>query len=243
MKKILFILSLSATVSMVQAQSGKPLGVDAQRNLDVLGSQNLSTYVNTFDERYKGVKGTPFFLAQWGKADLLVQDKYIYEQVDLKYNVYENHLLYRKPTGDLIILEPKQISSFTLTDSLGLHTYSFKRLQDVTGHDAITVGRFFLMLHEGEKAMLAMLPIKDMVKADYKGSYSANRDYDELVEEHIYFFVDATKRMQRVKLNKKSLQKLVADKQDQVNAYLAKERIDASTEEGWIKTLAYYETL
>ncbi len=239
----MLFLALTASGTVAMAQSTKLTGNGAQQNLDILGSTNMSTTVQTFDERYKGVKGTPFFLAQWGKANLLVQDKYEYQQVDLKYNVFDNNLLYRKPNGNLIILDLHQVNSFTLTDTLGLKTYSFKRLKDVSGHDAKTVNQFFAILHEGTKSQLALLPVKSMVKADYQGSYSANRAYDELVDEPVYFFVDANKVMQRVKLNKKTLLKLLSDKQAQINTYITSQRIDASKEEGWVKTLAYYESL
>jgi hypothetical protein len=36
---------------------------------------------------------------------------------------------------------------------------------------------------------------------------------------------------------------VLADKQSEVERYLKKENIDASTEKGWIKALAYYESI
>ncbi|WP_242928137.1 hypothetical protein [Pontibacter vulgaris] len=237
----LFILA--APVCFAQQQNNIPTGLNAQQNLNELASDRIGGLVRTYDNRYSGIKGTPFFLENWGKASLVLNGKTKYDNVVLKYNVYDNTILYRKPDGSVLELNTNNLDYFILQDSLGLKNYMFKRTPELAAIDKKAGTQFNAILYEGSKYKLLLNPSKSLLKADYKGGYSANRTHDELLTENAYYIVKSDKTAQKVKLNKKNLLKVLANEQQKVQAYLEKEKIDAGTEDGWIKVLNYYESL
>ncbi len=237
------MLTFAAPVYFANAQTSTPSGLEAQRNLDDLASGKVHGHVRTYDNRYSGIKGSPFFLEGWGTATLVINSNLKYEKVALKYNVYDNNLLYKKADGTVMELNANSIDHFILQDSLGLKKYTFKRLPELAVLDKKAGERFNAVLHEGNKTKLLLSPAKSMLKADYKGGYSAGRTHDELLTENVYYLVKSDKSVAKVKLNKKSLLKALENEQQKVQAFMAKEKIDAGTEDGWLKTLLFYESL
>lgn len=245
MRKLVLLIPLSFICFSVLAQqnTAQPTGTAGQDNLNHLGSDNVNGVVRIFDGRYEGVKGTPYFLSSWGKATLNLRNSYTYDNVELKYNVYENNFLYRKTDGTEMILNPQYVSDFVLRDSLGIKAYEFIRLKDVKPDDPKLKESFFVKLYEGDRVLMVMLPQKKLIKPDYKNAYSPGRNYEELADDWSYYFIDKNNGMQKVSLTRRNLFKMLSDKQSEMQSYLSKEKVDATSEAGWVKALAYYETL
>ncbi|WP_299821982.1 hypothetical protein [uncultured Pontibacter sp.] len=242
MKKAFLVISLSLGCHAVfsQATTSQPTGIAAERNLHEIGnSGNLSGVVQTFDNRYEGVKGSPYFFQNWGDAVITSVDNKVYASVPLKYNALENTLVYQNNKGVIYVLAATIVDRFTLKDSLGLASYTFKKLDA----PAKTPDQFYLVLHEGPKILLAMRQDKHILKADFKGGYSAGRPYDEIVTQNVYYLHKPGKTAEKVKLSKKQLLEAIADQKEAVSHFIKENNIDAGSESGWVKVLAYYETL
>lgn len=242
MKRIALFIPIAFASQMALAQTNEPTGLDAERNLAELGNSRNATMVRTYDNRYQGVRGTPFFNEDWAKATITTNNT-IYENVDVKYNLYENELLYRKPDGKEFVLTNANVDGFVLRDGKSKQGHPFKKFPALAAEDAKLAQQFVLALHDGRKVQLVMVPQKLMVKANFKGPYSSGNKYDEFQDMQSYYLIGPEQAVQKVKLNKKSLLKALPDKQDQVEKYIATEGIDASTAAGWVKALAYYESL
>jgi hypothetical protein len=245
MKSYITILAVVLSIGQTFAQSiTKPLtGQDAENNIQALVSENVNNVVRTHDTRYQGIKGTPFFLDKWGKASISMYDNKVYDSITLNYNVYENTLHYLDAKGIGRVLSLNNVSQFILTDSLGLNRYNFMKYDGDSGLDERSSDRYLLMLYEGGQATFAMLPQKQLLKADFKGGYSSNKPYDEFITSNIYLIAIKGQPIQKVKLTKKQLLASLADKKQEVDRFLKMENIDATKEAGWVKTLAYYHTL
>ncbi|MCC9135364.1 hypothetical protein ACFSKU_11470 [Pontibacter silvestris] len=165
----------------------------------------------TYNNRYEGVKGTPYFVDDWHKGTLGFKNT-IYDQVEVKYNVYENRVLYRGTDGKEFFLEPHQIDYFTID------SFTFKKPENLKGLDVKLMNSFFAVLHEGKKCQLLMLPEKTFIKANYQGGYSAGNTYDELQTAKRYYFVDHNNEAQKIKLNKKSLLQVLHNKNPEVES-------------------------
>lgn len=224
------------------AQSNAPTGLDAERNLVELGNSNNATMVRTYDNRYEGVKGSPFFLPEWAKARIAINNTF-FDNVEAKYNVYNNELLYRNPKGEEYILMPSKVASFVLKDSQAKKEYLFKRYPALSAKDPQLARQYVVALYDGKQVQLVMVPQKRLVKATFKQPYSVSKNYDELQDEQYYYLLGPDNALTKVKLNKKSLLKALPQNQDKVEKYIAAERIDASDPGGWAKALAYYESL
>ncbi|GAB3531795.1 hypothetical protein GCM10027443_14660 [Pontibacter brevis] len=238
---LLLPLALASQVAFAQSAS-TPVGLDAERNLAELGNGMNATMVRTYDNRYEGVKGTPFFREDWNKATITNKNT-VYRNVDVKYNVYENVLLYRSDDEKEFVLNPSKVDSFVLTDSKTKKGYTFKQVPALATQDVKLLSQFVVVLHEGEKVQLVMVPEKAFVKADFKGAYSSGKTYDELVDSQSFYLIGSDKTVNKVKLNKKSLLKALPDKKDKVQDYAASNNLNLNSGEGWAKALAYYETL
>lgn len=243
MKKLTLVGLLIFVAPLTMAQT-IPIGAAAQQNLKDLGdAKNMSGMVMTYDQRYEGVKGSPFFLNKWGKATIHTSDNVIFDNVPLKYNVYENIVQFQKGTGNTYLLPPDKIDYFVLRDTLGAKSYIFKKIPELSGLRSGLGDRFAVVLHEGEKSRMVLLPEKSLLKANFKGGYSAGRTFDELVSEDSYFLIKQRQDPQKIKLSKRNLLKALQDKQQQILDFIGKQNIDANTEEGWVQTLAFYDSL
>ncbi|GHA58944.1 hypothetical protein [Pontibacter akesuensis] len=246
MKKVILVLLLAATVQQVSAQANKNTfleGAAAERNFQDLKKLTTTTgTVQTYDNRYKGIKGSPFFWNNWGKGNLQIGDKE-FENITAKYNVQEDEVWYQDAKGNAFILPATQLTSFALTDTLGLRTISFKRLPRVGQLEPALANKLLAVLHEGPRSQLVLAPQKKLLKADYKGPYSAGREFDQIIDVADYFLLFGERNVQKIKLNKRSFLKALPANQAQVEDFVKVNNIDLNTESGWVKALAIFETL
>jgi hypothetical protein len=239
MKNLLYVMLVLVAQTALGQQSVKSTVGIAQQNLEDLGRSNNLGMVWSYDDRYEGVKGSPYYSEEWCEATIGYNNKVV-DKIVAKYNVYENVIIYRNSEGKIFKLEPNNINSFTLKDSLTQRMLTFKKADNL---QAMPANRFVLQVYDGKRVQLILLPEKIKFKADYKASYSSGRKFDEIKDVKTYYFISGLGPHQKVKLTKKSLLQLLADKKNIIEPYLQKENIDAGSEEGWIKVLAYYETL
>ncbi|RDV16308.1 hypothetical protein DXT99_03625 [Pontibacter diazotrophicus] len=242
MNKLTLLLPFAFVTQLSFAQTNVPTGLDAERNLADIGSNKTGTMIRTYDNRYEGVKGTPFFNEEWSKATVTTGNK-LFANMEVKYNAYENNILYRNTKGEQFVLEPNKVESFVIEDNKTKQEYNFRRLPDLVKLDAKLANQFVLVMHDGSRTQLVMVPEKKLVKADFKGGYSAGRKYDELIDSQTFYFIAPDKKAVKVKLNRKSLLKALPDKQDKVQEYVSAQNIDLNSGEGWAKALVFYESL
>jgi hypothetical protein len=242
MKRLVMILPLVVMTRLAMAQTDAPIGLDAERNLAELGNGNNATTVRFFDNRYEGMKGSPYFNEEWAKADITA-NKTIFRNVEVKYNAYESHIRYRNPEGAEFILEAFKIDQVVMKDSKTNLVYVLKSFPALASLDPQLAKGFAVPLYEGSNVQFVMVPVKNLIKANFKGPYSSGNKYDELQDDKLYYLMVPNQTVSKVKLTKKSLLKALPDKQDQVDKYITSERLNASLESGWVKALAYYETL
>ncbi|PRY15668.1 hypothetical protein CLV24_102292 [Pontibacter ummariensis] len=243
MKKLLLLFPLALTTQIILAQSVPiPTGADAEQNLRDLGSGNKASPVRVFDTRYAGVKGSPYFKKEWGKASVTMNNM-VYKDVEVKYNVYDNMVLYKNQKGEPYELSAALIERLELQDSLTHQNYLFKRYHALGTEDRNLGLKLVLALYDGPKVQLVKVPEKRFVKADFKGGYSSNRRFDEFQDREEIYLLGPGTGIEKVRLNKKNLLKALPDKKKQLEAFMDSENIDAGTAEGWAKVLAYYESL
>lgn len=242
MNRFALLLPFAFASHFVVAQTDQLIGLDAERNLVELGSSTNATMVRTYDNRYEGIKGTPFFNAEWAKGTITANNT-LFKNLEVKYNVYDGEILYRNPQGKEFILMPSKVDSFVLQDGVTQQEYTFNKFPVLATEDAKLAQHFVLVLHDGKEVQLVMVPQKHLVKANFKGPYSAGNRFDELQDLQSFYVLGPDKAVNKVKLNKKNLLKALQGKQDKVEAYINSEKVDATTAQGWVKALAYYESL
>ncbi len=215
----------------------QPGGQDAFVNALNLGGQ--SNVARTWDNRYEGVRGTPYLKNVWQNAQITSVEGKVYNNVPLKYDVYSNLLAVKNSKGDSISSETAYMKEFTWIGT-GM-TFVKEPLLDNTT-DIKNFSRFYQQLFKGNKTTLLKNYRKELLKADYQGGYSANRRYDELIDE-VDYFLKKGNQIEKIKLNEKNVLKFTFDKEKEVKEFLKKQKLNLKNEADVIKLLQFYETL
>jgi hypothetical protein len=237
---ILSVILFSSVPAFAQVTSA-PVGVGAQANLETISSSGIG---KTYDNRYEGSKGTPFLVDEYVNAQLILNGNVTLQNVPLKYNVFDNAIVYKDAKGNVLAFNTNQVSKLTYNDLKTGAPVVLGKLAGLAAENQKAADKLVNFLYDGEKTKFAVLPLKELIKADFKGStYSSGRTYDEFFDKTEYYLKGKNGSVEKVKLNKKNLLSSLADKENEIKAFISNEKIDFSTEQGWVKVLTYYETL
>ena len=135
-----------------------------------------------FDNRYEGVKGTPFLFDDWSLGSVLYDNTLFSKELEYRYDVIKNDLHIRFRSGEVRIPDNFHILQFSLKDKQG-KTHFFDHAL-VTGE---RTDQFYEVLYSGKQTQLLKLVKKELRKADYKGAYSTDQRSDEFTTKTKYF--------------------------------------------------------
>lgn len=211
-----------------------------QRNEEIGGGTGA---VRTYDLRYEGMQGTPYFIDEWLSGKLVFTNGDAGKKSHLlKYNTQTKELLMKRPQGDSIIVFPNQITAFTIIDASKNVSYPFIKVENLKA-DGGTVPVCFLMVLYKNKSSLLKYVSKNVLKANYQGGYSADRRYDSYVDNSQYFIRKSDNSLVKVKVKKSSVLDALEDKKAEIEAYIKKENLSFKNDFDIAKVLVYYDSL
>ncbi len=211
-----------------------------QRNEEIGGGTGA---VRTYDLRYEGMQGTPYFIDEWLSGKLVFTNGDAGKKSHLlKYNTQTKELLMKRPQGDSIIVFPNQITAFTIIDASKNVSYPFIKVENLKA-DGGTVPVCFLMVLYKNKSSLLKYVSKNVLKANYQGGYSADRRYDSYVDNSQYFIRKFDNSLVKVKVKKSSVLDALEDKKAEIEAYIKKENLSFKNDFDIAKVLVYYDSL
>lgn len=239
MKKLLFCTFLFASGSTLYAQTENANSLIR----DVDGRLNMGNYMtSSFDSRYEGLKGSPFFISEWIKGEMTFADGRVFKEVPLKYNAYSKELVMKRPSGDSLIVFPYQVSSFVINDPITKANFEFKRYPTAQTPKYDMREIYFLTLYTGKTSLVKLIN-KTLKKADYKDPYSNNVRYDTFEDANEYYLLKADGSMVKIKKSKKSVLDALSDKEAALKALLEQEKIDIKTERDLVVAVAKYNAI
>lgn len=256
MKKAILLFTLISSIAFGQEKKEEPKkspdpkedpSVQAamiynslQRNEEIGGGTGA---VRTYDLRYEGMQGTPYFIDEWLSGKLVFTNGDAGKKSHLlKYNTQTKELMMKRPQGDSIIVFPNQITSFTINDASKNVSYPFVKVENLKA-DGGTVPVCFLMVLYKNKSSLLKYVSKNVLKANYQGGYSADRRYDSYVDNSQYFIRKADNSLVKVKVKKSSVLDALEDKKAEIEAYIKKENLSFKNDIDVAKVLVYYDSL
>lgn len=211
---------------------------DAQENIFKLGGINATSgVVRQFDNRYEGVEGSPFYMETWLSGSITFQNDEHIENIQLKYNVYEDELIINKSNAGQFYLPKTEIKSFTLQHGSPQQSYTFIRLQHPK---KATQSQFYRIIHHGAINLLEYTRVV-FEKADFEGGYSNNKRFDEFKKYPAFYYNSATSIPKKVKTNPKAISKLFPNKNGEIKKYIDENGLDCNNEEDLIKIFSYYD--
>ena len=201
---------------------------------------NITPYspgVTGFDNRYEGVKGSPYWYDTWQNGYVVIQGKgKLDKSIPLQLDLYNQVVYFRiddKVTGTL---PAKSVQSVILEN--GSTWRSFPEA-DVTGKKS-EKWKFYRVLHQ-DKYLLLVAADKILKKADYQGAYSADRRYDEFLMEEGYYLSADQKSFEKIKLKSKQVPGFFPGREARVQSLIKKNGWDTETEAGFVQLLQALE--
>jgi hypothetical protein len=199
---LLFILSV--TRAQVAATDNASMNsFTKQDQLYRVLDQKSARNVQTFDNRYEGVKGTPFVFEDWSEGMLMLKDSAkVTEQLVYKFDLTKNELWIKLPTGQQRILYNNELLEFEFYRPDG-KKHIFKKVKLPENADKNHFGQ---ILFEGENITLVKDTRKIFRKSNLedKGLVTVGNAYDWFEEVTDFY----------IKMNGRSLEKIKMKKGD-----------------------------
>jgi hypothetical protein len=205
------ILGVATLISNSQIPNQILTSKAAEDNLNrILKASPTRTGTLGFDNRFEGVKGSPNLFEKLLPSFMKISGSEEYFKLNSDLNIYENNLIFTHPkTGQLLSLPSDFITEVIVTTDIGEQV--FRTTAGCKFEKEFKEIRFFQVLKDGPWQFIKM-PVKELVKADFKNAYSPDRRYDEFQITYKYYIKGSDGIFHPLLLNKKALIKLFPDK-------------------------------
>lgn len=220
MKKASFmLLFVAAAATVASAQNVYSLS-------DPVSSKNFNA------EKYSGIRGTPFLLDKWVKGTVTTP-RGVYQNLDLKFNVYDNSLFFNKDDESFELQD--EIISFTLMPKEDPVTHLIYK-RGISGAD-LREHQYVQVLLEG-KMSLYKLDVKQLSEMS-----EINAGIVKTFANTAKYYIGKNKDLQFVKINKTEILNALKDKQSQVEAFINDKKLSFRKDADVVEVLKYYNSL
>lgn len=180
---------------------------ELQQMVDIAGTaQPYSGNVRTFDRRYEGLRGTPYYLPYWAKGRVGLANGQRNDNVLVKYDAYRQELVLSHPPArsDSVIIDRGRVNWFVLQPADSGAAVLFRRYPTLRSNDATLRDSYFRVLYAGRHSLLQRVG-KTFHPANYKDPYSPDIRYDSYTDNSAYYVLKPDGRAIKVKLTTKNL--------------------------------------
>ncbi len=214
-----------------------PDGYEAKENLRELGTTGNHS-VKTFDNRYEGVRGTPYVFADWMPGEVYLDNKNKVTVNKLNYNCFNNEIAYMDPATQVVrLMNRYKVDLFVITGQQETKTFVPVKLEE--GSEPV-----FARLLYNQGSLVYKVFRKEFLQANYEGGYSADRKYDEFVDKSdLYFMKQGDRTLYKVKKSKKYMIASFAEREKEISSYLKSNKPDLKDEDAIVKLLEFYDSL
>jgi hypothetical protein len=197
-----------------------------------------SDHAVTFDDRYQGVKGTPYIFSEWQKGLIFPSNLDTIHFEFLNFDRQSLELCYKESADSKPLLLNKYIiHSFQVlykSDSLDFVRVKLPEASDYVFIELVYTGNGELLLDYG----------KEFIKANYEQSYSVDRRYDEFKDKPTYYLqFEQEGEMHAIKTNKKQTSSLFGSYSQQMLQYLKTEKNSLKSRSEMISMMKYYDSI
>ena len=230
MKSALFILVfLSGHCTMALSQR-----TVIQQNMGRLSLRDTPA----FDNRYQGVKGSPYIMKEWHGAILYPTDQPSVRVEYMNFDRYTLELCYREnPEGKIQVLNKYLIDSFVVFTTMD--TLEFVRVRPPGTSDFSYMEKVF-----SGTGNLYLDRAKRFVEADYEQVYSADRRYDEFKDAPVcYITLNADVNLQEVSRNRKQMASLFGTHQARMLQFFKSEKVSFTDRADLILMMKHYQEI
>lgn len=168
--------------------------------------------VRTFDQRYEGLRGTPYMYPYWAKGYVVLTNGQRYDKARLKYDAYKQDLVITQPPirPDSIVIDRERVSWFVIQTPDSGAAILFRHFPDVRTNDPSLKNSYYRVLYDGPHSLLQRIA-KTFRQASYQGAYSRDVRYDAFDNKSDYYVLGPDRRLTKVKLTTKNLLSALTD--------------------------------
>lgn len=200
---------------------------------NVYSLQDPVSTKNFNPEKYSGIRGTPFLVDKWYKGTVTTP-KGVYQNLELKFNVYDNALFFNKNDESFELQD--DITTFTLMPKPeDASTYMVYK-KGISGAD-LRGNEFVQVIYEG-KASLYKLDVKQVSEMS-----EINAGIVKTFTNVGKYYISKNGKLSFLKLNKNELLAALSDQQEKVQAFINEKKLSFRKEADVVELLKYYSTL
>lgn len=245
----MLLAQTSDTVKTTRLKSVKPTVVETPASVTdplLLNNQlvnvNSVSQIRLVDNRYEGLRGTPYLVPNWSKGEIELVTGKVYADVPVKFDALTQNLVMLRPAQkDSIVVYANQIKRFSFQDSDG-NPFVYRRFPAIKTDDAGLKESYFQVLYTGKNALLKRTG-KVLRKADFKQAYSSNIRYDVYEDDVTYYLLRPDQNLVKLKRARKSLFEAVGGDQNALKAFSDREKLSFKTDADMAKLIQFADSL
>ncbi|GEM_PF-2809881 len=188
------------------------------------------------DKTYEGVYGSPFFNEEWVEGEVITIDGKIYKNVLLKYDSYQDELVYNDGIGSPVYVFKEKIREFTLKfpDSADVRFVKHRFNQDF---------RYYHVIYDGSYLVLEEMKTS-FIKVNQEGGYMETKKYDEFrTYSNFYYMEKDSNAFFKLKPKPNQVSKIFSDKNDKIKDYISVNELDCKSTMDLNQIFSYYDGL
>ncbi|MFC0518835.1 hypothetical protein ACFFGT_31770 [Mucilaginibacter angelicae] len=191
------------------------------------------------EQSYTDIQGNPFLNESWLMGTVTFVNGQA-ANVNLKYNIYTDELLFRKQNDSTVQAFVDPVKSFSipylLIEGSDLVNNLFRsQFPVIDGH---TMNTFYQVIGEGKITLLRYYKKKLLSSKEFN---SATTTQTFMAENAYYLF--SNNQMTRFKPSQKTILAAMSDKADKVQEYIKTNKVDFKSDAALAKLFSYYSSL
>jgi len=232
MKKILMSALLLFLFANVFAQFS--VRYELKETADFYRMNQLLNKTGDSGMALKDVKGSPYLNDEFINGTIYTTEKTQYNDVPLRYNLYNDDLEFKNPSGEILALAKPEIVDYAVFGNYRLVYSSYMA-------GAKIKAGFLVLSEEGKASLLSKLSViyqPPTEPAAYKEAEPAKfvRRAEEL-------FIRVGTAAAKPTGSKKEVVQIFPDHQPEIEAFISKNKIKTNKSEGLAELVKYYNSL
>lgn len=234
-------LTLFALFCVLGLYSQNTVATTKDRNIVGLGGEsNPYAQISTFDDRYEGVEGSPYWEEYFFQGSVWMNNGGEKEDIPIVLNLHERQI-------ETILNNMLHVIPFNLVDSLVMEDSTGKKhkflVRQINTEKGPTQATLIQCLYQGNSTLYKVYE-KVFREADYEGAYSADQRQDVYRDEIKYYLRLGDETVfQRLRFNRSSCLKALESQKSVVKTYIKQENLRLEEESEIIQLLGYFDGL
>lgn len=209
------------------------LGCIASYGQNITQLSDPVTNKNFSLDKYSEIKGSPFMIDKWIEGSVITANG-IYPKLMLKYNAYENLLVFNNNDEPYEFQE--KILGFSLMPKPGDNTSTLHFKNGLSGN-GIQPQQFLQVLAEGNINLYKYYgkQVSEMseINAGMVKTFTTN----------IQYYINNSSVLKFIKLNSNDFLQLMSSKRELIDKYLSEKKLSLKKEADFIEIIQYYNSL